>query len=407
MKGKKNLGKRLLATVAATCGLVSVGTVSAATVNTYSINPTSEDGQAIPGFYPNIEADLVYTSNLLRVPTGEQSDYSFVVAPELLWVRPAGKHLVRLGYQGEYAWHKEMTDDNYYDHFLGADANLDLTNKLDLNLLANYRKDHEPRGGGGTVNQSAEPNTWDEWIVGATMAYGRREAKSQITAHVEHRARDYTNNPATNQFLRNHDDNELALSFYYHLGSKSHLIFEPSFVDMDYTNPASNLDNQVKRLLVGVTWAFAAKTSGELKLGWVSKNYKDPALPDNNGLGVDASINWYPKSYSKVTVGLSRDIYDSHAGGGTTSFEALAANIDWEHKFSKRTRLETGLNYELDEFDTGRSDKILGFYAGLSYEIRRNVRLAARYDYSTRNSDDPTFDFDSHGFVLGVKTTFD
>jgi len=386
------------------CGLLIGGGASAATIGTYSVNPTTDDGLAIPGFYPNIEADLVYTDNVLRVENGKQDSTSMVLAPEVLWVRPAGKHLLRVGYQGEYAWHEALDGENYDDHFLGADANLDLTPKLDVNLLASYRQEHEPRGGGGTVNQEETPNLWNEWIAAAKVVYGRRIAKAQVTALLEHRSRDYTNN---DQFLRSHDDNEVVVTLYYNVGAKTHVVIEPSFVQMDYTNPISILDNDVQRLLAGFTWSFAAKTTGEVKLGWVQKDFKDASVPDNSGFGVDATLTWRPKSYSTVTAKITRDIYDSNASNGTTSFEALVASLDWEHKITSLLQLQTGVVYEIDDYDTSNTDVLLGFNAGLSYQLRRDVSIAARYDYAIRESDFADFDFTSHGVVLGVKTSFD
>lgn len=409
MKGKK--GNRLRLSTAATVAAVLLASTAAqsATIGTYSVNPTSDDGLAIPGFYPNARVDLIYDDNLLRSDTDKLDSFALRLAPEALWVQTRGKHLFRVGYQGEYAWHEASSNEDYYDHFLGTDANLDLGPKLDLNLLASYRLDHEPRGGAGTINLAPEPNRWDEWIAAATVVYGRRIAKAQVTGAVEYRNRDYTNNA---QFPRDHDDLESTLTVYYNLGSKTHIVLEPSYVDMSYPN--SDRDNKVARFLAGLTWSFTAKTMGEVKVGWVDKEYDQPIYPDNSGLGIDASVTWRPKSYSVVTVAASRDIYDSNAGFDTqagaltTSFEALLFTLDWEHGLTRLTDLQTGLSYENDDFDTGRDDTLWGLYLGLTHQLRRSVEISARYEFSARDTSEPTVsDFEDNRLVLGLQTSFE
>ncbi len=397
--------------VVATMASVLLASVAAqaATIGTYSVNPTTDDGLAIPGFYPNARVDLLYDDNLLRSETDTLESVALRLAPEALWVQTRGKHLYRVGYQGEYAWYEASSNEDYYDHFLGADATLDLGPKVDLNLLASYRLDHEPRGGAGTINLDPEPNRWDEWIAAATLVYGRRIAKAQISGAVEYRNRDYTNNA---QFPRDHDDLESTLTVYYNLGAKTHLVLEPSLVDMRY--PHSDRDNQVARFLAGLTWSFTAKTMGEVKLGWVDKDYDQPVYPDNSGLGIDASVTWRPKSYSTVTVAASRDIYDSNAGFDTqagaltTSFEAMQFTADWVHGLTRLTELQAGARYEKDDYDTGRNDTLWGAYLGLSHELMRTIALSARYEFSTRDTTEPTVsDFDDNRIVFGLQTSFE
>lgn len=400
--------RKLFVVAAGLVTFLSVGSAGAATIGTYSVNPTTADGLAIPGFYPNIGSDLFYDDNLLRTETAKQDSFGLRLTPEALWVQTRGKHLFRAGYQGDYAWHEALGSEDYYDHFLGADANLDISPKLDLNLLGSFRRDHEPRGDAGTINLAPEPNRWEEWIAAATVVYGRRIAKAQVSGALEYRNRDYTNNT---QFARDHDDLESTLTVYYNVGSKTHIVIEPSYVDIRYPN--SDRDNKVTRLLAGLTWGFTAKTTGEVKLGWVEKDYVLPIFPDDSGLGIDATLTWRPKSYSVVVAKVSRDIYDSNAGVDTlagaltTSFEAAVFSLDWKHGLTRLTDLESGLRYEKDDYNTGRNDTLWGVYLGASHQFLRTVELSARYEFSTRDTSEPTIsDYDDNRVVLGVKTSF-
>jgi len=385
------------AAIVLVCGCLS-GTTWA--LGTYSMNPTDIDGRALPGFYPNVELDVAYDDNARRTETNTQGSLLAILKPELQWVGVVRKHLIRVGYQGEYARFDSTPSEDYSDHFLGGDVTLDLTRKLNVNLAANYRREHEQRGNAGSINTGLEPNRWKQWAVAAEAVYGRRIAKAQVAAKLEHRSRDYINN---DQYLRDYNADLLVLTLFYNLGPKTQLLVEPRYTILDYPN--SNLDNDVRELLAGVTWKATAKTTGEFKIGYFSKDFDDPALADATGLAVDAKVVWKPKTYSTVSGLLRRDVGDSTIMGGSSSFKSLIARVDWEHELSRLTTLEAGARYQNDNYDVGREDNTYDLYVGVNYELKRWLTVGARLDHSTRDSNVAGNDYDDNRVTVGVKST--
>lgn len=384
-------------------GTAFSGTLNAASYGTYSVNPTSDDGRLIPGFYPNVEADLVYDDNITRVETGEQDSLVGILRPELQWIGVVRKHLIRIGYQGEYANFEADSDENYLDHYLGADVTLDLTPKFNLNLAAYYTQQHEARSVAG-AGVFPDPNEWDQWSVSAQGVYGRRTAKAQVALKGEHLERDYTNN---GQEARDYDSDQLALTLYYNIGPKTQLLVEPVLATFDYTDPTNILDNDVTKLLVGVTWEATAKTTGQVKVGWVDKDFDNAAVADSSSLGIDAKVIWEPKTYSKVTTTISRDIYDASALG-SFSYESLAARVDWVHDLTNLTQMQAGLFYEDDDYNgIVRSDQTYSAYLGISYALRRWLTVGARYDYESRDSSVVLNDYDDNRITIGVRSNFE
>ena len=399
METKERVGSALAAAVA--LGLGFAGVSQAQTLGTYNINPTKADEQVVPGFYPGIEMQVVYDDNILRTDTSTFDSMILEARPELQWIGVMGKHKVRLGYQGYYGLYEASSNQNFDDHYLGADATLDLTQKFNVNLTADSRREHEPR----TVavvpapTLGIGPNVWEQWAVAGQAVYGRRTAKAQIAVKALHQDRQYVNN---GQGIRDYDSDQLTLTFYYNLGPKTQLLVEPSFTKYDYTNPASVQDNDLKRLLVGVTWEATAKTTGEFKIGRHDKTY-DNGIGDTKGLSLEAKVIWKPKTYSTVTAVLSRNAYDSALGGGSQSFEALLASVDWTHELTRLTELEAGVSYEKDSYDLGRDDDLSNAYLGVSYALKRWLTVGARYDYSQRNSNAAGADFDDNRIAIGFK----
>jgi len=388
--------------VAAIClGVTVCGLSQAAALGTYSVSPTDSDDRIVPGFYPNVELDLGYNDNLLLTETNKQSSLVAYLKPELQWVGVIRKHLIRFGYQGEYANVFDQSSENYRDHFLGADITLDLTPKFTMNAGANYRKEHEVRGTAGALNIGTRPNQWDQSSVEVEAIYGRRIATAQIAAKYEYYNRDFTNNA---QSTRDYDANIFTFAAYYNLGPKTQLLIEPSFSDYEYVNSAQ--DNTVRKLLAGVTWTATAKTTGKLKIGRYSKDFDSAAFADSSGASADIEVVWEPKTYSTVVLKISRDVNDSSLAG-SSSYESSIASLDWNHDLTDLTQLQLGAAYSVDDYDITRKDKFIDGYIGISRSVTRNLTLGVRYDYGQRKSSLAGNDYKNNLVMVGVKTTFD
>lgn len=377
------------------------GSAFAESYGTYSVNPTDTDGRVVPGFYPNVELDLGYDDNVLRTQSNKQSSMLVTIKPELQWIGAIRKHLVRIGYQGEYTNYFDQTNDNYRDHFLGGDVTLDLTPKFNVRGGLAYRREHEGRGIAGALNTGARPNRWNQVSGIVEAIYGRREATAQIAASYEYQTRDFTNN---GQSIRDFDANIFTLTGYYNLGPKTQLLVEPSLATFTYPNSVQ--DNDVRKLLVGVTWNATAKTTGVVKVGHYNKDFDAAGVGDQSGLSVDLEVVWEPKTYSTVVFKASRDTNDSVVGG-SNSFEATALSVDWEHELTSLTQLQAGASYEQDEYDVGREDDFVSAYLGVSRSVTRNLEVGVRYDFGSRDSTVAGNDYNNNRFTLGVRTTFD
>lgn len=400
METKERASSVLVAAIA--LGLSFSGSASAQqtqTLGTYNINPTKVDERVIPGFYPGLELDVVYDDNILRTENNTIDSMILEARPELQWVGVMGKHMVRLGYQGYYGIYEESSSENFYDHYLGADATLDLTPKFNLNLTTDYRREHEPRTVAVAV-LGTRPNRWEQWAVAGQAVYGRRIAKAQMALKLNHNDRRYLNN---GQDFRDYKSNGATFTFYYNLGPKTQLLLEPSVTKYEYTDPASVQDNTMKRILAGVTWDATAKTTGQFKIGYHKKTFDTDLGGDTSGLSTEAKVIWKPKTYSTVTATLSRSAYDSALGGISQSFEAGIAQVDWVHELTRLTELQAGASYENDKYDQGRKDDLTGVYIGVSYALRRNLTIGARYDYTSRNSNAAGADFDDNRIAIGLK----
>lgn len=406
MYKNKRLWRRLLGLVGSLCWLVS-GPLLAVPNGLYAVNPVDLRGRDLPGFFPNVEFGVGHDDNVLRTETNTRASGFARLAPELLWVGNVRKHRLRFGYQGEYARYFDEANDNYNDHYLGADATLDLTQKFSVNGGLFYFKSHEGRGAAGAINSGLEPNEWDQWTARVEALYGRRVATAQLGFLYEHSDREYTNNQQSD---RDNQTDTLTFTVYYNLGRRTQLLIEPSLIHTDYVRPTvtpglPEQDNKVRQLLAGIIWSATAKTTGKVKVGGYRKDFEN--FSDVSGYSADVEIVWEPKTYSTVTLKGVLGAADSNVLGAS-SYDSSAVSVDWEHDLTPLTELQLGIGYRNDDYSgISREDDFVSAYIGVSREVARNVFVGVRYDFGKRDSTVVGNDYDSNIFTIGVKTEFD
>lgn len=387
-------------TMVGTALLISSAVVAAPMSGTYSSPAKDEEGLLVPGFYPNVEVDLMYDDNVLRTQAATRGSMIGKIKPQLLWTgKLDGATEVNLGYQGEYANYFDEPTEDYDDHMFGGDITFQMSQLLSLSLGANYRFAHETRDASTSI-LGASPNEWEQWAIAGEAIYGRRTQTMQIGARVEHADRSFTNNA---QSVRDYESDSLTLAVYYNLGPRTQLLVEPSVTEFTYPNSAQ--DNSVQKILAGVTWTATAKTTGKFKIGYEQKDFDSAAFADESGLSLDTEIIWLPKTYSRVTFRASRSLADSSLAG-TSSYATSKTSADWAHDLTALTQLQVGAAYLEDDYGVLRKDETYNVYVGLSHALKRWLTVGARYDFTTRDSSAVGADYDSNVFTLGLKTTF-
>lgn len=370
---------------------------------TGTASPLDSGTPLVPGFYPNVELDYGYDDNVKRAESNTRDSTFAHLMPDLRWVGAFGKHVVRVGYLGGYAKYFDEPDENYMDHYLGADVKLDLTQKLDVNAGVGFRRGHETRFQ-TTGNDGADPNVWNQWNAKLEAIYGRRIATAQIGAAYEHTDRKYKNN---GQDIRDYVGDVITLTGYYNLGPRTQLLVEPSYGTYEYLK--TDQDNDVVKILAGVVWTATAKTTGKARIGAYNKDFDiEKALQkDTSGTWVDLEVVWEPKTYSTVVLRARRDTKDAALGTGG-SYESTLLSAAWEHELTETTELQLGLSYQSDNYvEVNRDDDFIGAYIGISRAITRNITVGARYDFTQRDSSVINNDFDNNMITVGLRTTFE
>ncbi len=353
-----------------------------------------------PGFYSALSVSYTSDDNIFRQASTKTSDGILALAPELLFIKGFGKHKFSAEYIGDYASYAKNTAENYADHFVNFDLLFDLSRKFKVDLQANYSQSHEPRGSSGAVqNSSLAQNKLEDSRIFSSFTYGRKTAKAQVELDAAIVNTKYTNN---NQSFRDRKMTTVSARVFYNLGNETALFAEIKQNDLDYLNSvARNRDSKENFYHVGLRWDASNKTSGTLKLGSYEKKFSSATETNGKGTSYEASILWEPKTYSHLTLGLSR--LPQEASTADSFYTSSTASIDWKHDFNKKLTFNMNLSNGTDDYSGTRKDKLLTAGLGLSYKFRRWIDVGLDYTNSTRDSTDNTADYTNNLIMLKAK----
>ena len=341
--------------------------------------------------------------NVFRTENNTSSDFFWSVRPAVYFNAGLGKHGFLLGYEGSLHRYFEFSNENYDNHRVFADAALDLTRKLDLNLDGEVLVGHDPRGGIGTcLVCSTTPDTWWAYGAGADLVVGRTISRAQIIPMIEFSGIRYTNN---GQSFRDFDRQDYRLRGRWRITPRLSAIAEGRYATVDHLDPTNNLDRSETGVLGGVAWEATAKTSGEILIGTLTRDFDNPAEGSSTDFNWDARVHWAPKPYSKVTL-FTRRRSQEDAAGGVGHFLADTFGGRWQHAFTERMVMNTDINYTIATYSTGRKDNYLGFQIGVTHKLTRWLDVEAQYRYLTRSSNIPGISYDDNMVLISLTVGF-
>lgn len=358
-----------------------------------------ERGDLLPkfsGLTLGLTAATLHDDNVLRSTTNEVSSVVLKTAPKVNLEGRVGRHDFLLGYEGVYAHHVDISDEDYDDHDFIADADLRFSRRLKVVLDNGISFGHDRRGSfTSRLTGSTEPDRWRHHHAGITATFGRAWAsvlptKAGLGVGFEQSGIRYLNN---NQGSRDFDRQSFALKGRYNLGPKLSAVADGEFSFTDYSDPATPLDNREISALFGIAWRATAKTRGEVKFGLIESDFDDPGQSDFSGANFDFDVEWLPRSFSAITAHGSREISDTGQGGGSVVVDT--AGLRWRHGFSSRLAAEAGVEFQQADFQSNREDETFAFDISARYSLNRFVQLRGGLEYLTRDSTDPGADYDN------------
>jgi hypothetical protein len=374
-------------------------------------NPDLASGAAFPaqrGFveagpfviYPFLGVGVGYNDNLTGALNARVSSAFLLASPRVRAEVRTGGDTYALAYSGNFGHYLSSSANDFNEHAVVATSSNQFTARADLQAAAFYLYKQDPFG---SIDRSFNglPYSWHGWGAIATFGYGATSAQGRLELDLGYTDKRYLNDREITQAFDVSTTN-VAGRFFYRIAPEMRLLAE--IRDTEYDYHSSPLDNSEQRYLLGATWDVTAATSGTIKVGYVTKKFKQQEFDDYSGPTVELALRWLPRTYSTVEAVALYGPSDSNGTGVFTVDTTVGAR--WQHYWKSYFLTRAYFTYVNSDLQgASRTDRTSRVGIGAYFDIRSWLRLGADFMHENRNSNDNVFDYSRNVIIFSIAGT--
>lgn len=343
-------------------------------------------------------AGIGHDDNVRLSTTNKRASMVLILNPSFSAGLEGPLHRYFAVYRGSYARYSSASLSNYENHNLTLQARDEWSTRLRTALQYDYLRAHDPTGSTGSAVTVADP--WSVHTARGTVAYGAEGAPAGISATVGYKGRRYLDRESDS---RDFEQLDIGGSFSYRLTGKMNAIALVRHADITHDH-APNLDSTETHYAVGVRWEATGKTSGTVRLGYMTKDFVNPAFGNASIPTYEASVTWSPLTYSVFELGARRAFVEAIEIGSSTVVDNYGA-LSWSHVWSDRTRstLVAGSGRQSHE-GLARVDNYFNFGARGSFRLQRWLYLGAEFRRDARTSTATAFEYTRNVLLFTIES---
>lgn len=358
---------------------------------------------------PGVDITTGYDTNPSRVPGGRPSGqmvYGADLAVRSDWSRHAFNADLRgtyLAYDRESSLNRPVFDGRF-------NGRIDVTKFTHIELQAR---------GAVATDRPGSPNLPADFArlpiytaVGGTVGLAQQFNRLEVSARATVDRIDYQNSVLTNGAVVSNRDRD-----YTQYGGRLRVSYELTpgvkpFVEGNVDTRIRDLpvdafglrrDSQGMAGKVGSTFELTRSVTGEMAVGYLVRTYKDPTLPDLQGLTVDGSLVWVASALTTAKLTATSGADETVIPGSAGLFRRDVM-LQVDHAF-RRWLIGTGrIGYGNDDYrGTGRNDDRYFASVGMTYKLNRDVQLKAELRQEWMRSSQPGVDYTASIALLGLR----
>jgi polysaccharide biosynthesis protein VpsM len=351
--------------------------------------------------YPELAFGFGRNDNITGTKTDKVASNFYTLQPGITAELKTRADTYSLQYQGNFTRYVSSKDDNVDQHYTAFNAENIFTGRSKINWLLAYTQGYDARGSNNTSTNLDEPSRWSMPQAKAMYSYGAQGAKGRIEVEAGTTHKSYLNNRDTMD-VYDRNTNSYAGRFFYRIQPKTSLLFEARGAKNDYTASDATLDNKERRYYIGAEWEATAATSGSFKIGRMTKDFDQTGTKASGG-SWEAAVRWEPLTYSYIDFLSSKSIDDPDGLGEYQVNKNYSAV--WNHAWSSYVSSHVSIGKTNTKYEGDRTDDIYRYGVGMSYDMRRWLRLNVDYNYTTRDSTDADYEYNRNVLMFSVQGT--
>jgi hypothetical protein len=355
---------------------------------------------------PSIEAGYGFDTNPNRTPSGPRSAF-WQVSPEVLAKSEWSRHEVGATLRGSYiSYDKSAVDDRpaadtkVYGRF---DATRDLRFEGEGRFLLGTDNPGSPNLQAGLAKLPIF-TIWG-FTTGVAQRFNRLDLslKGSID-RTEYADSELTDGSTVSNQDRNYYQYKVQGRASYELtpGLKPFVEIEADRRDHD---PGDSVDRSSSGLTpkAGMTFEWIRYLTGEISVGYLTRDYVSPEFQTLRGWVLDASLIWVATGLTTVKfAATTRADETTLAGSPGTLRHDVGLQVD--HAFRRWLVGTIRVGFGQDNYvGVDRIDNRTSLAAIITYKINREIWLKGEYRREWMNSTAPNVDYTADIFLAGIK----
>ncbi|MGI9413565.1 MAG: outer membrane beta-barrel protein [Hyphomicrobiales bacterium] len=350
-------------------------------------------------FYPSVETGIELTDNVFQSSQNERGDRGYFVAPALRiesdWVR----HSLRVDASSRHLYYFGNPSEDELEVDVRADGRIDIKRSTRLDVEASYNLDQEGRGSINVPGAAAEPPNEHEFGGEAVLTHDVGRFEVSVGGSAEYNLFedvDLIGGGTLNNSDRNFTEIGGALRIGYDVSPRIQPFVSAEYSVQRYDNRID--DNGLRRdseqfdAEAGLRFELSPALSGTVAVGYVRREFEDPALSTIDDFTINGSLLWQPTPITSAEFTVNTDIDETGVGfssGALVRVVGLSVN----HALRDNLLLAARAQYAIRDFrGTSLTEETTYLAAGLTYQLNRAAALRAGYsfekfDSSTAGSD--------------------
>lgn len=364
-------------------------------------------------FYPKVEVEEIYRTNIYRSANNEKSDSVTVVRPHLKFQSDWNQHELIIQGGAAAGFYKEYNEDNFIDLYLSASNRLDISKAVTMRNNAAIMRQHEERGATDVPLNADEAVTYNVAVLDSSTIY--KPGALGIGAVVRGKYYDFNDvKLTTNQKRSNNDRDRLELAYgvqlSYDIKPEHQVYVEALRTDRKY-DVAQDRNGFVKdsdgyQFNLGTKLELSPVLNADISVGHVRTQFKDTRFDTIKDIRAAAVLNWNISPLTTMRFRLARDVRETSLAGASSVIQTYYG-ISLDHELRRNIILGLDLTTMRENFQ-GIAQNEKTHTVGIRADYRFNQRWFTRgsYHYSTRSSNAATRDYNDNRFMLSIGTNF-
>ena len=374
----------------------------------------SQEGRGIGGGFnaePSLQIDGYFNDNFYRQARSREAVYGAILRPSGRVLSDRGRLKLSLDAGATVGFFDSPSDnDNYFDGTAGTGVQWALDSRQRMTFAYKHVREHDPFG---TERTESRPDSidrdldlWHSDSLSAGYIYGTENAPINIGFSVNAQQKHYDTNEAVTSPL-NHSTLSAQSEVFFNFSPRTAAILEASAGRIYFNSPnavARSRNGTFKYLLTGLRWKATAQTTGDVRVGYLVRNFDDAPGNRFQALNWRASLTWTPLVLTTIKLSTGRTAQSSY---NTARFiDNRYTALDVNQRLSDRLNAGLRGSYIRSNFiGLARNDDLYAAGISAEYLLSQALSLVASATYDIRESDFPVIVTPTNIFDLNFNAT--